>query len=134
MSCARPVILAVTGQAQQILESANAGVCIQPGDSGALCDAILQLQQNRALGEKLGHNGREYIVQNLSRSQTADNYLEVLNAIPRKWPSDASGTLNEIVPTTSEPLAVIAASADISRSRACRLSKSRTVSPSAPGV
>ena len=81
MSCARPVILGVRGQAQQILESANAGVCIEPGDSSALCDAILQLQQNRALREKLGRNGREYIVQNLSRSRTADNYLEVVNAL-----------------------------------------------------
>jgi colanic acid biosynthesis glycosyl transferase WcaI len=81
MSCARPVILGVRGQAQQIIESANAGVCIQPCDSVALCDAIIQLQQNRALREKLGHNGREYIVRNLSRSQTADNYLEVLNAL-----------------------------------------------------
>jgi glycosyltransferase involved in cell wall biosynthesis len=83
MSCARPVILGVLGQARQIVESAGAGVCIEPGDSGALCDAILQLQQNRALGEKLGRNGREYIVQNLSRSRTAADYLEVLNSLMR---------------------------------------------------
>jgi glycosyltransferase involved in cell wall biosynthesis len=81
MSCARPVILGVLGQARQILESAGAGVCIEPGDSGALCDAILQLQQNRVLREKLGRNGREYIVQNLSRSRTAADYLEVLNTL-----------------------------------------------------
>jgi glycosyltransferase involved in cell wall biosynthesis len=80
MSCARPVILGVKGQAQQILESANAGISIEPCDSDALCDAVLQLKQNDALREALGRNGREYIVQKLSRQKTAADYLEVLNA------------------------------------------------------
>ena len=81
MSCSRPVILGVKGQAQQILESANAGICIEPGDPDALCAAILQLKQNAGLRETLGRNGREYIVQNLSRSRTAANYVEVLNTL-----------------------------------------------------
>jgi glycosyltransferase involved in cell wall biosynthesis len=81
MSCACPVILGVRGQAQQILESANAGICIEPGNADALCDAILQLKQNDALRESLGRNGRDYIVQNLSRQKTASDYLEVLSGL-----------------------------------------------------
>jgi glycosyltransferase involved in cell wall biosynthesis len=84
MSCARPVILGVKGQAQQILESAHAGISIEPGNSDALCDAVLQLKQNRALREALGRNGREYILQNLSREKTAADYLEVLSAFGKE--------------------------------------------------
>jgi hypothetical protein len=33
------------------------------------------------LRELLGRNGREYIIRNLSRERTADEYLEVLGGI-----------------------------------------------------
>ena len=81
MSCARPVILGVKGQAQQILESAQGGTCIEPGSAVELCDAILQLHQQPSLGSLLGENGRRHIVQNLSRESTAEAYLRVLSKL-----------------------------------------------------
>ena len=81
MSCARPVVLGVRGQAQQILESAHAGICIQPGDAGELCAAILRLRDDEQLRKELGRNGREYIVQRLSRERTAADYLSVLGPV-----------------------------------------------------
>lgn len=81
MSCARPVILGVQGQAQEIIERACAGICCAPGDSDALCRAILLLKQNREMGAALGRNGREYILQNLSRRRTAADYLILLNML-----------------------------------------------------
>lgn len=81
MSCARPVILGVRGQAQQILEDARGGICIEPGNVSALCDAILHLKQNPRLRAGLGRSGRDYIVQRLSRERTAADYLEVLSAL-----------------------------------------------------
>jgi glycosyltransferase involved in cell wall biosynthesis len=71
----------VKGQAQQVLESANAGICIEPENIDALCGAILQLKQNDAWREALGRSGREYIVQRLSREKTAADYLEVLKSL-----------------------------------------------------
>jgi glycosyltransferase involved in cell wall biosynthesis len=88
MSCARPVILGVEGQAQQLLENARAGVCIQPEDPNALCASILQLYRQPSLANALGENGREYIVRNLSRKGTAADYLEVLGGL-----LDAGATL-----------------------------------------
>lgn len=81
MSCARPVILGVKGQAQQILEDARGGICVDPGNAETLCAAILRLRRNEPLQNELGRNGREYIVQRLSRERTAADYLEVLNAV-----------------------------------------------------
>jgi glycosyltransferase involved in cell wall biosynthesis len=51
---------------------------VEPENPGALCNAIQKLQQQELLREALGRNGREYIVQNLSRKRTATDYLDVL--------------------------------------------------------
>ena len=78
MSCGRPVILGVKGQARKIVESSRAGICIEPESPEVLCEAIQQLRQQEFLREMLGRNGREFIVQNLSRERTAFDYLELL--------------------------------------------------------
>lgn len=81
MSCARPVILGVDGQARQIIEEAGAGVVIEPENADALRAAIQQLSAHRELGSALGQKGREYIVENFSRARTAEKYLEVLQRV-----------------------------------------------------
>jgi colanic acid biosynthesis glycosyl transferase WcaI len=81
MSCGRPVILGVDGQARQMVEEAGAGIVIEPESSAALVQAISRLAANPELGHALGQRGREYIVWNLSRRQTADTYLRVLQEL-----------------------------------------------------
>ena len=81
MSCAKPVILGVSGQARQMIEASRAGICIEPENVDQLCDAILKLRTEAWLRESLGRNGREYIIRNLSRERTADEYLQVLNEV-----------------------------------------------------
>lgn len=83
MSCARPVILGVDGQARQIVEDAAAGVAIEPENAAALANAISSLFANRTLGVTMGQKGREYIVKNFSRARTAEKYIEVLKAITK---------------------------------------------------
>jgi len=78
MSCGRPVILGVNGQAREILERSQAGIYVEPENPLALCDAILKLREQPDLRESMGRNGRKYIVQNLSRERTAMEYLDVL--------------------------------------------------------
>ncbi len=81
MSCARPVILGVDGQARTILEEAGAGLAIEPGDPHALANAIRCLAANRELASQLGRNGRDYIVRRFSRRQTAEKYVGVLEQL-----------------------------------------------------
>ena len=81
MSCARPVILGVEGQARQLLEEAQAGICIEPGNSQQLAQAILRLAGDAQRREILGRNGRRYVLQRFSRRQTAMAYLEVLREL-----------------------------------------------------
>ena len=81
MSCSKPVILGVGGQAREMIEASRAGVCIEPENVDQLCEAILKFKKEVWLRESLGRNGREYIIRNLSRERTADEYLEVLNEV-----------------------------------------------------
>ncbi len=84
MSCARPVILAVDGEARKMLAEANAGIYVKPEDAGQLTQAILHLTANEAFRKTLGRNGRRYILANLSRRQTAQVYIDVLLGVTGK--------------------------------------------------
>jgi glycosyltransferase involved in cell wall biosynthesis len=84
MSCARPVILGVEGQARQILEQAGAGVVIEPENAQGLAQAINQLAADRERAVAMGKKGREYILQNFSRSHTAEKYISVLQTLVGK--------------------------------------------------
>jgi|HubBroStandDraft_1064217.scaffolds.fasta_scaffold00519_2 colanic acid biosynthesis glycosyl transferase WcaI len=81
MSCARPVILGVEGQARTILEEAHAGLVIEPENSAALVNAIRYLAANRETARELGQRGREYVVRKFSRRQTAERYIRVLEEL-----------------------------------------------------
>ena len=81
MSCARPVILGVDGQAREIMERAQAGIFIEPGNADALVDAVNRLHADAYLRETLGSNGRRHIVEHFSREQTAATYIEVLERL-----------------------------------------------------
>jgi glycosyltransferase involved in cell wall biosynthesis len=78
MSCARPVILGVDGYARQIMEQANAGIFIQPGNSVELAEAVVRLAADPALRESLGRNGRQHVLRHFSRQHTASAYLGIL--------------------------------------------------------
>ncbi len=81
LACGRPVILGVDGQARKILEVAQAGIYIPPEDPNALVEAALLLFSDSKLRKKLGENGQRYVVENLSRHQTAKQYLDILDNV-----------------------------------------------------
>jgi colanic acid biosynthesis glycosyl transferase WcaI len=81
MSCSRPVVLGVDGQARKIVDEAGAGIVVEPENSSALREAIQRLAADRHLCHQLGTQGREYIVRHLSRRQTAEDYIRVLDRL-----------------------------------------------------
>ncbi|PYX37048.1 MAG: glycosyltransferase WbuB [Acidobacteria bacterium] len=81
MACGRPVILGVDGQARKILETARAGVFIEPENSTALVNAIVALVEHPEDRRSYGSNAREYILRHGSREATAKSYIEVLTAV-----------------------------------------------------
>ena len=81
MSCARPIILGVEGQARKILEEARGGITIEPENAEALANAVRYLATNRDMARELGGNGREYVLRKSSRGQTAEKYICTLEAL-----------------------------------------------------
>ncbi|MFI5118653.1 MAG: glycosyltransferase family 4 protein, partial [Terriglobales bacterium] len=81
MACERPVIVAVDGQARQIVEEAGAGVLVEPENDKALVKAILDLAANAERRQTMGVSGRQYIVNRLSREKTARDYIAVLERL-----------------------------------------------------
>jgi len=81
MACEKPVLVAVDGQARQVVEEAKAGVFVEPGDDQALVQAIQSLAADPDRRRQMGVSGRQYIVSRLSREQTARTYIEVLQKL-----------------------------------------------------
>lgn len=81
MACERPVIVAVDGQARQIVEAAGAGVFVEPENSSALAQAIVDLVAEPERRRQMGASGRRYIVNRLSREKTARDYITVLQSL-----------------------------------------------------
>jgi glycosyltransferase involved in cell wall biosynthesis len=81
MACARPVIVAVDGQARSIVEQANAGIFVPPENAAALVKAISVLKNNPDLGRQLGQNGRDHILAYYARRNTAAQYIAVLDEV-----------------------------------------------------
>ena len=69
------------GEARRIVEEAGAGVFVEPENSQELVKAILELAGDTERRQKMGARGRQYIVNKLSREQTAQDYITVLAAV-----------------------------------------------------
>jgi glycosyltransferase involved in cell wall biosynthesis len=84
MSCGRPVVLGVGGQAEKILGEADAGISVEAENPAAIAEAIRTMHANPELRARFGSNGRRYILARMSREQTARQYLEVLAKVTGK--------------------------------------------------
>lgn len=84
MACGRPIILGVEGQAQEILEEARAGICIEPENASALLEAAQRICADEQFAARCGRNGQQYIRSRFSREITAERYETVLSAISGK--------------------------------------------------
>ena len=64
------------------------GILVEPGDSDALASAILNLQNDRSLREKLSENGRKFVLENFDERKAAriaiENYEKASNKIDGK--------------------------------------------------
>lgn len=81
MSSGVPVVVGVDGQARTIIEEANAGIFVEPDDPEALASAVVRLHEDADLRRELGSNGRRYVVERLSREQTAAHFLRLLEDV-----------------------------------------------------
>ncbi len=73
-----PIVLAVEGEAENLINDAQAGIVVEPENSKEIAKAILKLHKNKELREDLGKNGRSYVMNNFSREAIARKLENIL--------------------------------------------------------
>ncbi|MBD3335606.1 MAG: glycosyltransferase [Candidatus Eisenbacteria bacterium] len=81
MASGRPLVLAVEGESQQLVEAAGAGRVVPPEDAGAMAAAIREMAalpagERRAMGER----GRRYVMERYHRRQLGVRFAELVEA------------------------------------------------------
>jgi len=83
MAAGRPVILAIDGVIRTVVEDANAGIFVTPGDAAALADAIRALASDPAQARRMGIAGRHYIETKFTRPAIAAEFAQLLEKVLR---------------------------------------------------
>jgi len=82
MACARPIILAVAGEARKLIEQeAGAAIAIEPESATALVHSLLYLYKHPEEAERLGQRGRTFVNARFVRDQlttTLETHLREL--------------------------------------------------------
>ena len=72
MAAGKPVILAIDGVIREVMETAQGGITVPPGDVESLESAIRFLASDRQQGLILGQNGRKYVETHFDRTVVAE--------------------------------------------------------------
>lgn len=82
LSASRPVLANFDeNELKTIIEKNNCGIFTKAGDKVAFTDAILKLYKDRELCKEYGRNGREFIMNNLTREIGTRKYVEVIKGL-----------------------------------------------------
>ena len=80
MAAARPVVLAIDGVIRQVVEAAQCGIFVQPGNALAMAEAIRALAADPQQARAMGLRGQRYLEQHFNREQIAETLLEILRS------------------------------------------------------
>ena len=73
-----PIVMAVEGEAADLISKSGGGVNVEPGNAQAIADAILKLSLDKKLCKQLGANGRKYVMENYSRDVITKRLEKIL--------------------------------------------------------
>lgn len=86
MACGRPMIAAVNQESEtsSLINHAHCGLWVEPENSVDLSKIIATLYQDKNLRERMGKNGRKYILEHFSRSVATQQYQALIcNSVTR---------------------------------------------------
>ncbi|MCF8102154.1 MAG: glycosyltransferase family 4 protein [Desulfarculaceae bacterium] len=84
MAAGRPVVLAIEGVIAEVVQKAQAGILVPPEDDSAMARAVERLANDRALCQKMGHNGRAYVEAHFERDQQAQAFARLLGRVMKQ--------------------------------------------------
>lgn len=79
MSASRPVLANFDeNELKTIIENNHCGIFTKAGDKDAFKESILTLYNHRELCKEYGHNGRKFVLDNLTREVGTQKYVDVI--------------------------------------------------------
>ena len=80
-ACQRPVILSVHGEARQLLDLSQGGICIPPDNPARLVEAIQKLKDNPQERQHMGSSARTFTEKNYSRQVQAEKLVQLIEGL-----------------------------------------------------
>ena len=84
IAAGKAVVLAIDGVIRQVIEDAQCGIFVPPGDSTAIAQAILTLYHDPQRCKDVGKRGRVYVEKHFNRRQSAQKLLEVFQKVTKE--------------------------------------------------
>ncbi len=81
MASELPIVLAIDGVIRQVVEAAEAGITVAPGDGAAIGEAIRRLADDPEAAKDMGRKGQVYVEAHFERRLMAEKMEEVLLAL-----------------------------------------------------
>lgn len=78
MAAGRPTILAIDGVIRKVVEDADAGLFVQPGDADALANAIVYAAEHRDRAREMGAHARAYVMEHFDRNDHARQFAGLI--------------------------------------------------------
>jgi glycosyltransferase involved in cell wall biosynthesis len=92
MACGVPVVQPRRGGFTEIVETTGGGELVKPDDADSLAEGILRIEQDPALGERLGQSGFEKVREHYSVARMADRALEAYESVLSVAKSEAGAS------------------------------------------
>lgn len=85
MSASRPVLANFDeNELKTIIADNNCGIFTKAGDKEAFKEAILKLYGDRELCKEMGRNGRQFVMDNLTKEVGTQKYVDVIRSVVNK--------------------------------------------------
>jgi colanic acid biosynthesis glycosyl transferase WcaI len=83
MACERPILACAdaTSELAALVESAECGAVVEPGDAPALADVIARAADDRETWRRYGEQGREYVLRHYTRDGVTREYARLITAL-----------------------------------------------------
>ncbi len=85
MAMGKPILISVDGEARHLVETAGAGRFVPPEDAAALARAIVELQEQPEVRERLGRAGRQFVETHFDRRKLASDYLQLIQKVHQEY-------------------------------------------------
>jgi len=82
---AKPIVLGVEGCAADLVNSAGAGICIEPESAEQLVAALERLADDRELCREFGQAGHKYVMKHYDYDKLARKYLDATIKTHKTW-------------------------------------------------